>query len=69
MEEIIDTSGFYKFEPIQNEWFFGPNKVINNLYVLERDLKDTYTYPIDGWTWYDEEPLEYTEYIQNLYNI
>lgn len=53
-EEIQDTSGFYKFE--NEEWKFGPNKVINLNYTLEKELKDTYTYPIDGWAWYDNIP-------------
>ena len=61
MEELIDTSGFYKQDPITNEWFFGPNKVINLNYILEREFKDTYNYPVDGWNWYDEAPLEYLE--------
>lgn len=56
MEETLDTSGFYKFDEQQQTWFFGPNKVINENYILERELKDTYTYPIDGWNWHDQAP-------------
>lgn len=51
-----DTSGFYKFDEVQQEWYFGPNKVINTNYELLRELKDTYTYPVDGWSWYDNQP-------------
>lgn len=54
MEELQDTSGFYKFQ--NDEWFYGPNKVINSNYELHRELKDTYTYPVDGWNWYDTTP-------------
>lgn len=25
-------------------------------YTLLKELKDTYNYPIDGWSWYDEQP-------------
>ena len=58
-----DTSGFYKFDDQQQEWYFGPNKVININYVLVRELHDTYTYPIDGWVWYDESPEEYKSWL------
>ena len=51
-----DTSGFYKWDTEQLEWLWGPNKVINTEYVLERELHETYTYPVDGWYWYDEKP-------------
>lgn len=62
MEETVDTSGFYKFDEQQQIWFFGPNKVINKDYTLERELKDTYTYPVDGWNWYDSAPEAYLNY-------
>ena len=51
-----DTSGFYKWDDEQQEWLYGPNKVTNINYVLEKELKDTYAYPVDGWYWYDEQP-------------
>ena len=66
MEETQNTSGFYKFQ--NDEWFYGPNKVINLNYELHRELKDTYTYPIDGWNWYDTEPTEYTEWLRIIYD-
>lgn len=58
-----DTSGFYKFDEVQQEWYFGPNKVININYELVRELKDTYTYPVDGWVWYDESPEPYKNWL------
>jgi len=51
-----NTSGFYKWDEDQQEWLYGPNRVTNTNYVLERELKDIYTYPVDGWYWYDERP-------------
>lgn len=51
-----DTSGFYKWDIEQLEWLFAPNKVINTDYVLERELHETYTYPVDGWNWHDVKP-------------
>ena len=51
-----NTSGFYR----QNEegsWEHAPNFVYAPNYTLEKELKDTYTYPIDGWIWLNEAPL------------
>lgn len=53
-----DTSGFYKWDTEQLEWLWGPNRVMNTNYVLERELKDTYIYPVDGWYWYDSQPAK-----------
>ena len=52
-----DTSGFYK-QNEEGEWIFAPNFVFSSEYELRRELKDTYTYPIDGWHWYDGCPEE-----------
>lgn len=51
-----DTSGFYKLE--EDNWIHAPNFIYSDDYELKRELKDTYTYPVDGWTWYDEQPYE-----------
>ena len=48
------TEGFYKLE--DDNWQYAPNFVYAPTYTLEKELKDTYTYPVDGWTWYDEQP-------------
>jgi hypothetical protein len=48
------TAGFYKLE--DDNWQYAPNFVSAPDYTLEKELKDTYTYPVDGWTWYDEQP-------------
>ena len=45
-----DTSGFYKLD---GELLFGPNFVLNANYELYRKDHDTYTYPVDGWYWFD----------------
>ena len=46
-----NTSGFYK----NDEGFVlhGHDIVYNSSYILNRDLKDNYNYPIDGWYWFD----------------
>lgn len=44
-------SGFYKKDI---EILHAPNLVYNNDYTLNADLKDDYTYPVDGWYWFDD---------------
>ena len=66
----MNTSGFYNSEGMR-----GPNKVISPTFELVKELKDTYTYPVGGWTWYDtvEEAqaaegfdMEIVEYINQM---
>jgi hypothetical protein len=49
-----DTSGFYKI--VDGELLYAKNSVHAKDYTLLRELKDTYTYPVDGWEWYDSTP-------------
>ncbi len=44
-------SGFYKAD--SGELMFAPNSVHNANYTLQRELADTYEYPVDGWSWYE----------------
>lgn len=53
------ASGFYKYE--NDEWLYGENSVISTTYTLLKEDKDTYTYPIDGWYWYDNSPIIATD--------
>lgn len=48
-----DTSGFYKLDG--EILLFGPHFVLNANYELYRDQHETYTYPVDGWYWFDSE--------------
>lgn len=48
------TSGFYKLD---GELLYGPNFVLNQQYELFRDQYTTYTYPVDGWYWFESETL------------
>ena len=52
-----DTSGFYKAQgtPPEAILLHGPNYVLNAQYTLRREDRDSYTYPVDGWAWYDSE--------------
>ena len=51
MEEI-DTSGFYCRQS-NGDLLHAPNFVYNEDYELIRANKDQYTYPVFGWTWFD----------------
>ena len=57
----INYSGFYK--EIEGKWFYAPNNVYNSNYTLYRQEKDTYSYPIDGWVWHDDNPSGFTQEI------
>lgn len=61
-----NTSGFYK--ELEGEWYHAPNFVYSPTYTLVKELKDTYTYPMDGWVWYDEAPSTYLLNIDNTQN-
>ena len=45
----MDTSGFYNKDAMlrAGKFVYGPG------FTLLRDLKDTYTYPVNGWIWFD----------------
>jgi hypothetical protein len=47
--------GFYKRNE-EGNWMYAPTFVESATCTLIAELKDTYTYPVDGWAWYDEEP-------------
>ena len=50
-----EEKGFYKLEPSTK----GRPQLIHGTFLLNRDwtldvaLKDTYTYPVDGWRYFD----------------
>ena len=50
-----EEKGFYKLEPSNK----GRPQLIHGRYLLNKDwtldiaLKDTYSYPVDGWTYYN----------------
>ena len=52
-----DTSGFYKLDPDAAEptLFYAPNFVYAPTYALLREHAVDYTYPVDGWFWFDSE--------------
>jgi len=48
-----DTSGFYKLDG--EELLFAPNGVYHQNFTLLREEKDSYTYPVDGWEWFNSQ--------------
>lgn len=44
------SKGFYK---LSDDLLYGPNFVSTPTYELFVSEKDTYTYPVDGWYWFD----------------
>ena len=54
----MDTSGFYSITSDNpQQMVMGPNFVYGpyNRFTLLRQFKDTYTYPVEGWSWFDTE--------------
>ena len=47
------TEGFYKKQ--NEELLHAPNIIESNGYVLVKQDKDLYQYPVDGWSWFDSE--------------
>lgn len=54
----MDTSGFYRIVDDQtSQMAMGPNYVLGpyDTFQLYRAQKDTYTYPVEGWYWFNSE--------------
>ena len=49
----MSTDGFYKL--IDGELLYAPNFVAGPGYELVKEEKDNYSYPINGWSWFDSE--------------
>ena len=45
--------GFYKND--NNALIWSADRVINDNFELWESLKDTYTYPVEGWIWADTD--------------
>lgn len=55
---------FYKVNPdvetpTQSDIFVGPNYVYAPTFSLIATDRETYTYPIDGWYWFDTDAEAY----------
>jgi hypothetical protein len=51
------TEGFYKLDG--GSLLYGPNYVLNVNYELRKENHTDYTYPVDGWYWFDSEENAY----------
>ena len=53
----MNTSGFYSLNTQDNEphLHYAPNKVGCKTFELLKELHESYTYPIGGWTWFESE--------------
>jgi len=47
-----NTSGFYKLD---GSLLYAPHDVLGPDYELLSQYHNTYTYPVDGWYWFDSE--------------
>ena len=51
--------GFYKYDGIN--FFYGPNAIYAPTYTLLAEAHTTYAYPVDGWTWFDDQDTAYQQ--------
>ena len=49
---MMEGPGFYKFDDIL---LYGPNSVAGPDLHLIKEEKDLYTYPVEGWYWFNSE--------------
>lgn len=56
--------GFYK--NVDDKCFYSKNRVNGPGYFLDIEKYDEYTYPVDGWVYYETAPQEYLNYIESL---
>lgn len=47
----MNTSGFYKLE--DETLLYSPTTVESATYFLNAEIHETYTYPVDGWYWFN----------------
>jgi hypothetical protein len=51
----LSTDGFYRVDPDGETLLYGRFYVLHAEYELHRHRRDTYTYPVAGWSWYESE--------------
>lgn len=50
MDSSRMNKGFYKYSSILE---YGPNFVESPTYALYKEQKDIYSFPVDGWYWFN----------------
>jgi len=51
----MNGSGFYRIDDTSRNLLFGPNFVYGPGFTLLRADQATYTYPVEGWYWFESE--------------
>lgn len=51
------TAGFYKLD--NDSLLYAPNFVDSPTFLLTKETKDNFIYPMDGWYWFDDEDTAY----------
>jgi hypothetical protein len=51
----MSTKGFYKLQ--ETTLLYGSIAVYNKYYTLIANNHETYTYPVDGWYYFESEEL------------
>jgi len=49
----MNEAGFYKRDPDGGELLFAPNAVYGPGFTLLADQHAEYSYPVDGWVWFE----------------
>jgi len=49
----MSEAGFYKRDPDSGELLFAPNAVYGPGFTLLAEQHAEYTYPVDGWVWFE----------------
>jgi hypothetical protein len=52
------NAGFYKKDG--DVLLYGPNGIYTPTFSLLKENKDNYTYPVDGWYWFDDDGSAYS---------
>lgn len=45
------NAAFYKLD--NEQLLYAPNSVLHATYELHADQHETYTYPVEGWIWFE----------------
>ena len=61
----MEENGFYKLDIDNNDLLYGPNFVYHRDYEIFKEYKDTYTFPVDGWYWFETYDEAYNFLINN----
>jgi hypothetical protein len=58
-KDNIYEAGFYK---IDGGLLYAPNSVEGSGFCLYKEIKDSYTYPVEGWYWLNNKIEVYAQF-------